>query len=214
MRFMPLSKLANLLCAVALLSSPLAAQNPPPYVNQSNETGLPGHGSFMSSDIDNVNLASGGLHVQIGLYSGKMRGDFSNAEGVRYESKFWTMSNQIAYQNNNANAPYFQYFWNVDADNSGWQTFGGLNHFRVDVTAQSYTCQVYDPCTPDPQTGLTCPTPAGEAAVFTSFLLTDGNGTRYKFPNHIAYQRGATPILQCHEFTGLGGSNNLLQGIS
>lgn len=113
-----------------LMVSPLPAQSPPPYVNQSNENGLPAHGSFMSSDIDNVNLANGGLHVQIGLYSGKMRGDFSDAEGVRYESKFWIMNNTIAYQNNNANLPFYQYFWNEDPDNAGWQIFtSSLNHY-------------------------------------------------------------------------------------
>ncbi len=99
MRSSRLSKLMNLLCAVALLATPLAAQARPPSPNQGNETGRPAHGSFMSSDIDNVNLANGALHVQIRLYAGKIRGNFSNSQGVRYESKFRTMSNQIPYLN-------------------------------------------------------------------------------------------------------------------
>src|SRR5207244_864683 len=168
-----------LLYAVAFLAVPLSAQTPPSYVNQSNETGLPAHGSFMSSDIDNVNLPSGALHVQIGLYAGKMRGDFSNDEGVISVSKFWTMNNVIAYHNNNANLPYYQYFWSEDADNAGWQIFsGGLNHFRVDFTPQSLTCQIVNPCgTSDPNNPTGCPLPAKETDVFTGFLLTDGNGT-------------------------------------
>ena len=173
MRSLRLSQLVSLLYAVAILATPLAAQTPPPYVNQSNETGLPAHGSFMSSDIDNVNLANGALHVQIGLYAGKMRGDFSNAEGVRYESKFWTMSNQTAYLNNNSNLPYLQYYWSADADNAGWQDFGGRIQYGAEFTSQSLTCQILNPCgTSDPNNPTGCPLAAFRSGCFYRLLAS------------------------------------------
>lgn len=74
------------------------------------------------------------------------------------------------------------------------------------------TCQIINPCgTSDPNNPLGCPLPAKETDVFTGFLLTDGNGTRYKFPNHVAYMRTAN-LAECGEFSGL--TNNLLQGTS
>src|SRR5262249_9741971 len=130
------------------------------------------------------------------------------AEGVRYESKFWTMSNEVGSYDGTGQPASYLYFWSVD-DNAGWQNFGGLNQYAAEFTPQSSSCRVVDPCPKDPMTGQGCPLPPGVADVYTGFLLIDNNGTRYKFPNHVIFKR-VDNSLECGEYP----SNNLLQGTS
>src|ERR1051326_473413 len=56
--------------------------------NQLN-TGYPENGVFHGSEIDNVQINNGGLHVEIPLYSAKGRGLGVGARAV-YNSKGWT----------------------------------------------------------------------------------------------------------------------------
>ena len=54
--------------ALAILAfglAPAAHAQYPGYLTNSNDTGLPSYGSFISSNVDNVNLGNGGLTIRI-----------------------------------------------------------------------------------------------------------------------------------------------------
>src|SRR5207237_49157 len=157
-------------CLVCSISSPLLLGQSP-YTTQANETGMPAHGSFLASDIDSVNLANGALHVRIPFYSGKMRGNFSNSSGIRYESKFWVVNRAV---NPTGNGGFYAtYSWNTDLGAAGWQ--GDGEGYGLDFVTQDYSCAAPPPTYP----WAYIKTKAG-------FMVRDGHGSVVKFPNRIS----------------------------
>ncbi|HEY4839213.1 MAG TPA: hypothetical protein VIH72_11430, partial [Candidatus Acidoferrales bacterium] len=84
----------RLVVALAFLSLwfaiPARAQYPG-YVTNSDDTGFPSYGAFVSSSIDTVNLFNQNLMLHIPLLSRKGRGIDYNAF-MMYQSKFWTVT--------------------------------------------------------------------------------------------------------------------------
>jgi RHS repeat-associated protein len=80
-----LSKSGLFVCLYAFLCVPHAASQVPSQLN----TGYPENGIFHGSDIDNVQINNGGLHLDIPIFSAKGRG-LNVASRVVYNSKAWT----------------------------------------------------------------------------------------------------------------------------
>src|SRR4051812_970948 len=162
----------RLLFSFSLLTQLALAQ----YTNQSNETGMPSHGSFLVSDIDSVNLANGALHVQIPFYSGKMRGNFSVGLGIRYESKYWVVQRSV---NPGPQGGFVaSYNWSTDTGAANWQWDG--EGYSLDFTPKKYDCR------PSPCDELNCYGPSQWLNTKAAFMLRDGHGSVVKFPNRIS----------------------------
>jgi RHS repeat-associated protein len=78
----------------AFLLAPTARAQYPGYVTNSNDTGMPNYGSFVSTNIDHVNMANGDVNIVIPFVSLKGRG-LNNGLAFRFESKMWAMNTYV-----------------------------------------------------------------------------------------------------------------------
>src|SRR5216684_732419 len=78
------------LIVLALWASIPAHAQYPGYVTNSDDTGFPSYGAFVSSSIDTVNLFNQNLILHIPILSRKGRGIDFNAY-MLYQSKFWVV---------------------------------------------------------------------------------------------------------------------------
>jgi hypothetical protein len=74
MRKHTISALFVLFGLALLVAAPATLAQGTGYLTNSNNTGMPDYGSFLTSNIDSVNLASGGISLRIPLISRKGRG--------------------------------------------------------------------------------------------------------------------------------------------
>src|SRR5438105_203192 len=107
--------------AIFVFAFTLHAQNP----NNSTNIGQPDNASFHGSDIDNLQLNNGNLHIEIPLYSLGGRGPSATFKYV-YDSKGWYAytSNPVlgspvyieplGYNDNGTGAqPFYNMQWNI-----------------------------------------------------------------------------------------------------
>lgn len=140
---------------------------------------MPDYGSFISSNIDSVNLSNGGVSVRIPIISRKGRGvDFSYTIG--YESKLWVVDSYVV--TIPGKAPVTHYHWRPDTTNANWielrsDTAAGFGTSHVNWTEQLYTCSPW----PDPTSQ-----PA-QVGVRSNWMYKDNEGVQYQFPNRKLY---------------------------
>ncbi len=126
------------LALLVLLAAPVSFGQTPGYQTNSNDTGMPNYGSFITSKIDSVNLANGGVSIHLPLFSRKGRGaglDFN--WGYRYESKYWAVDMYVVAIP--GQPPVTHYHWRPDFRAGLWQDFSTLGG-GVDWVEQLYTC--------------------------------------------------------------------------
>jgi RHS repeat-associated protein len=155
-----------------LVLSSLFAHFAPITAAQSNgyqtNVGITSYGSYISSNIDTVDLAHGGLKIQIPVVTRKGRA-FEIATTLRYDSKIWVA---IAYD--------FDYQYPGDTHERFWwsptgdplpavtTTPGGG---YIDHNEQLYTCSQDDPQLPPPQ-----------AMIYSNWRYIEADGTAHNFP--------------------------------
>ncbi len=116
--------------ALAILAfglAPAAHAQYPGYLTNSNDTGLPSYGSFISSNVDNVNLGNGGLTIRIPIDSNSGRGK-SDTLYWQFDSKFWTVIPFVI--PSYTTSPTVNYTWTVD-NTAGWQPRSTGNEGQV-----------------------------------------------------------------------------------
>jgi hypothetical protein len=69
-----LTPLTLRIALLVLFLTGMANAQSPGYLTPSNTTGMPDYGSFITSQIDSINLQNGGLSLRIPLLSRKGRG--------------------------------------------------------------------------------------------------------------------------------------------
>ncbi len=171
----------------------------PGYVTDSNDTGLPTYGSFISSQVDMVNLGTGGLSIRVPIVSRKGRGiDYLYVE--TYESKLWTMVPTVTQLG--TNYPITTLNWVPDQSPGANWTARDNVHASVDWTEQTYTCAPTSPQGGDA---------GGEVTSIQSTFLVRSNWI-YKSPDGAKHQvplRNNYPIDypgQCGD-SGPGNTN-------
>ena len=116
--------------------APAAHAQYPGYVTNSNDTGLPSYGSFISSSVDTVNLGTGGVSIRIPIASNTGRGSTYTAF-MQYESKVWAMTPIVT--GGSGNGPVVYYTWYPD-QNSLWQQRDTHSVGYLGWTETTYTC--------------------------------------------------------------------------
>ena len=173
----------------------------PGYVTDSNDTGLPTYGSFISSQVDMVNLGTGGLSIRVPIVSRKGRGiDYLYVE--TYESKLWTMVPTVTQLG--TNYPITTLNWvggSRPGPGANWTARDNV-HASVNWTEQTYTCAPTSPQGGDA---------GGEVTSIQSTFLVRSNWI-YKSPDGAKHQvplRNNYPIDypgQCGD-SGPGNTN-------
>jgi RHS repeat-associated protein len=171
--------------------APDASAQYPGYVTNNNDTGMPNYGSFISSEIDTVNLANGGLMLHIPILSRKGRGlDYSVY--FDYQSKYWVMDTsfvQTPYPN------WTSFFnWQPDATTAAWNFRDNAGGY-LDWSEQTYTCS---------------PLPNGEqptVVVRSNWVYIAGDGSKHQLP-----LRENVPIF-LPGLCGDGGPGDQLQNL-
>ncbi|MGA7784832.1 MAG: RHS repeat-associated core domain-containing protein [Candidatus Acidiferrales bacterium] len=175
--------LSTAILGLAFLGFASAAQAQyPGYLTNSNDTGLPDYGSFISSKIDSVNLANGGLIIRIPLLTTKDR-NATVATGFQYDSKFWAV--------NRSYYPYPQmpqntavYSWGPNNSSfqsgTGWHGYSdGTGAATFDWTENIWTCsqyyngQLYEPAT--------------TKVIRGNFVVIDETGAKHQVPDRAIY---------------------------
>jgi len=159
---------------ISLFFNLLSFAQSPGYLSQTNTTGTPDYGSFISSNIDQVNLANGGLTINIPLISRHYRG-FDLKMGYRYDSKYWVADPTVVtlFQNAGGTTSGKTYAWRIDAVDAGWNisaNYGG----NMEYVKTVYQCATT-------MTG-NVPNPPVFKVFISNFIYTAGDGTKYQFP--------------------------------
>jgi RHS repeat-associated protein len=156
MRSSFIAAIISIFCTVALGQSD-------GYVASSNTRGLAPLNTFLSSDIDHINLANGGVNIRIPLFSRPGRG-LNTGAALLYSSKFWVQK-----PNFNLNGGLTNIFWSHGTDFTFQTTPAG----HLDFNEQDYECQFLSGGT----------TYNYSEDVFTAFIYRAADGSSYRFPN-------------------------------
>ncbi len=168
----------------ALLAAPAqhASAQTPGYLTNSNTTGMPEYGSFISSQIDRVNLANGGLSLNIPIVSRKGRGvDYSLV--YKYESKFWVVDRYVV---DVYPSPVIRFHWRPDLNSTPWVLTNGTQGM-VDWLEQDYTCAPYP----------TDQYPPVQLRIRSNWTYTAPDGTKYQFPLRKIHTLSQYPGTSC-----------------
>jgi RHS repeat-associated protein len=155
-------KPALLAAFVALFASGSFAQSDG-YVASSNTRGLAPLNTFLSSDIDHINLANGGVNIRIPLFLRPGRGVNTGAT-LLYSSKFWVQKPIY-----NVNGGLSSINWSHGTDFTVQTSAAG----HLDFNEQDYECEFYSG-------GRTY---YYSEEVFTAFIYRAADGSSYRFPN-------------------------------
>jgi RHS repeat-associated protein len=169
--------------ALSCLASVVHAQYPG-YLTNSNDTGLPSYGSYISSSIDTVNLANGGIILRIPLNTIKDR-NASLSTGFQYDSKFWSvLRSYYPYPQMPQNTTVFGW-----APNSGsWQSTTGWHSYSEGTGAAYYDWneQIWT-CTPNTdQWGNQYP--ATTKVIRSNYVIIDETGAKHQVPVRAMYE--------------------------
>jgi RHS repeat-associated protein len=169
-----LVRLGLAFAVVALFALTPANAQYPGYVTNSDDTGMPSYGAFVSSSIDTVNLLNQGLILQIPLMSRKSRG-FDSSLALQYESKYWVVdTSQVPIAGTALFTTY--YHWRPDTWNGLWANVSNVGG-SVDYSGQIYTLE---PCPydySDPPTVL----------VRSNWVYIGPDRTKYQLPLRKTY---------------------------
>src|ERR1051326_4452455 len=144
--------------------------------NQLN-TGYPENGVFHGSEIDNVQINNGGLHVEIPLYSAKGRGLGVGARAV-YNSKGWTFHTRCFTSGGGFCED------DVQGDPMGYPSLAFFGAFDYEFSTSSSTC------TTGGGTGI----PDISYTVVGVHTLREPDGTKHHFVRDPLFGRsGCTP---------------------
>jgi len=164
------------------------------YVTSSNETGFPDYGSFITSQIDSVNLSNGGLSIRIPIFSRKGRG-IDLAYSFKYESKLWVVDTSVIED------PFYGYIthftWRPDWDDGSWRYSSNLDASLPSWTEQYYECA-------DIGYGL------GSMLLKSNWTYTASDRTKHQFParkmhlltSHPCFEYGDPNQYKAHSQSG------------
>ncbi len=154
----------------------------PGYLTNSNDTGLPDYGSFISSKIDSVNLANGGLIIRIPLQTIKDR-NATVATGFQYDSKFWAVTRHYyPYPQMSPSTAVYSWgpFYNSTQSPTGWHPYSdGTGAANYDWNENIWTCSPffngfeYDPAT--------------IKVIRSNYIVIDETGARHQVPDRAIY---------------------------
>jgi RHS repeat-associated protein len=176
----------RLIVALAFLSLcvaiPARAQYPG-YVTNSDDTGFPSYGAFVSSSIDTVNLTNQNLILHIPLLSRKGRGIDYNAF-MMYQSKFWVVD---TYQTPIGFTGFYDSYY-------VWRPNGGqMNLVDTAGGTVSYTEQQYD-LAPCPYEDSSPPV----VIVRSNWVYATPDGTMHQLPLRKLY--GISGLSSCWNY--------------
>ena len=156
-----------------LVSSGYSVAQIPSQLN----TGYPENGIFHGSDVDNVQINNGGLHVEIPIYSAKGRG-LSVGAKVVYNSKGWTFHTRCFTSGGGFCED------DVEGDPLGYPTLAFFGAFDYAFASSSSTC------TTGSGTGL----PDISYTTMGGYTLREPDGTKHHFvPDLLAGLSGCIP---------------------
>jgi RHS repeat-associated protein len=167
------------LAIFVLALAPAAHAQYPGYVTNSNDTGLPSYGSFISSSIDTVNLGNLGVSIRIPIVSSKGRGT-TYLLLAQYESKQWTVVPTVI--PNGQNVPVVHYVWQPDVT-SGTASWNVRDNVTV---AYDYTERIWT-CTTPPQGGdaggeIIYPQDPATVIIRSNWVYVSPDGSKHQVP--------------------------------
>src|SRR5882724_1579468 len=183
-----LSRFLLLAALVAFFTPTVGAQS---YGYQNN-SGIPSYGSYVSSEIDTVDLAHGGLKIQIPVVARKGRG-WEVATTLRYDSKKWVViPYDFDYQYPGDTHERLYWYPNGDPVLPEITTPGGY----IDHVEQLYTCTAYE------ETGQMYPPP--QLMIYSNWRYVESDGTAHNFPTRKVQQvpPPGYPTMTCGDDIG------------
>jgi hypothetical protein len=168
----PLSRIV-LLCSLCLFGTSSAISQ---VSNQLN-TGYPENGIFHGTDIENVQMNNGGLHIEIPISEVKGRG-LSVASKVVYNSKGWTFHTRCFTSGGGFCED------DVQGDPLGYPSLAFFGAFDYEFSKQSSTC------TTGGGTGF----PDISYTQIGAYTIREPNGTKHHFvPDPLIGRSGCIP---------------------
>lgn len=153
---------ALLVITIVLLVCPCHAQ----VVQDGNKTGYPFFGTFHGSDIDNVSLTNGNLHVEIPLHRVAQRGKKQYSVIYVYDTPGWMILYYPPVQRGQLGQ------WAVNPMNNTDQSQGWRYVSSIDGGYLNYE-----------QVNQQCPgNPPQNTIVYQNYNWTDSMGTRHQLP--------------------------------
>jgi hypothetical protein len=185
------SKNAVAVCVFTIVCALCAGAQIPNQLN----TGYPENGIFHGSDIDNVQINNGGLHVDIPLYSAKGRGLGVGARVV-YNSKGWTFHTRCFTSGGGFCED------DVQGDPLGYPSLAFFGAFDYEFSTSSTTCL----------TGSGTGNPDISYTQVGGYTLREPDGTKHHFVRDPLIGRsGCTPPTYSATLYADDGSGWLMQ---
>jgi RHS repeat-associated protein len=179
MRKLHLRLLGFILAFFTIALVPAAHAQYPGYVSNSNDTGLPSYGSFISSKVDTVNLGTGGVSIRIPIVSRKGRG-ITYLYLHQYESKLWSMVPTVVTLGNSYPTTYLSWV----PDNSGTSNWNAKDNVTTSLnwTEQIYTCAPADAVDEDDDQS-----PQSTILVRSNWVYVSPDGAKHQVPLRNTY---------------------------
>jgi RHS repeat-associated protein len=167
--------------ALAILSfvlTPDAHAQYPGYLTNSNDTGLPSYGSFISSNVDTVNLGTGGVTIRIPISSTTGRGT-TYSQFLQYDSKYWNVIPNV--QTGGVNGPVVHYQWVPDTFSGLWQARDTHSVGGLQWTETMFSCDM-PPQGGDAGAEMVYMFGPATVRVQSNYIYTSPDGSKHQLP--------------------------------